>query len=54
MIESRFGLYISIGPPTLYDISIVALVIAAGFLMGMVPAYRAYRYSLADGMTIRI
>jgi putative ABC transport system permease protein len=54
LVESRFGLYISIGPPTPYDLAIVATVIIAGFLMGIVPAYRAYRYSLADGMTIRI
>jgi putative ABC transport system permease protein len=32
----------------------VALVGVAGVLIGLIPAYRIYRYSLADGMTIRI
>ncbi len=54
IVETRFGLYISIGLPTLYDLAIVTLVIAAGFLMGIIPAYRAYKYSLADGLTIKI
>ena len=30
------------------------LVGLAGVLIGLIPAYRCYRYSLADGMTIRI
>jgi len=30
------------------------LVTGAGVLIGFIPAYRIYRYSLADGMTIRI
>jgi putative ABC transport system permease protein len=32
----------------------MALVGAAGVLIGFIPAYRIYRYSLADGMTIRV
>jgi hypothetical protein len=32
----------------------MAMVAAAGVLIGLIPAYRIYRYSLADGMTARI
>jgi hypothetical protein len=30
------------------------VIVGAGFAIGAVPAYRAYRQSLADGMTIRL
>jgi putative ABC transport system permease protein len=29
-------------------------VVAAGFLVGSIPSYRAYRLSLADGLSVRI
>lgn len=54
IIEDQFGLFIPVDPPSLYDLSIVGLVIGAGLLMGSFPAWRAYRNSLSDGMTIRI
>ncbi|MDJ0935894.1 MAG: ABC transporter permease [Kiloniellales bacterium] len=53
IIDTRFGLYLSIAPPTARDLTIVALVVVAGFLAGAVPAYQAYRKSLADGMMVR-
>jgi len=31
----------------------LAGIVAAGFLAGLLPALRAYRLSLADGMTVR-
>lgn len=54
LLENYFGLFISIGLPTSSDFLILAAVIVAGCLIGAVPAYRAYRLSLSDGMTIRI
>jgi putative ABC transport system permease protein len=54
ILESRFGLFIGIGMISTHELHILGLVIAAGFLIGVIPAYRAYRYSLADGMTIRL
>jgi putative ABC transport system permease protein len=53
-LESRLGLFISIGWPSAYEFGLMILVAVAGVLIGLVPAYRIYRYSLADGMTIRI
>jgi putative ABC transport system permease protein len=32
----------------------LAGVIAAALLASVIPAWRAYRYSLADGMTVRM
>ena len=54
LILSQFGLYISIGPVTLHEMSLMALVCLAGLVIGVIPGYRIYRYSLADGMSIRI
>ena len=54
ILESQFGLFIGIGMISIHELQLLGLVIAAGFVIGAVPAYRAYRYSLADGMTIRL
>jgi len=53
-LESRLGLFIVVGWPSLHEFVLMIVVAAAGVLIGLVPAYRIYRYSLADGMTIRI
>ncbi len=54
IIQSQLGLFLPIHPPTVHELVLLAAAICAGLLVGLVPAYRAYRYSLADGMTIRI
>jgi len=53
-LESRLGLFIVVGWPSAYEFALMTVVATAGVLIGLVPAYRIYRYSLADGMTIRI
>ncbi|MCP4125631.1 MAG: ABC transporter permease, partial [Gammaproteobacteria bacterium] len=53
-IESNYGLYLSISLPSLREWLMLGLVGASGLLIGLIPGYRAYRYSLADGMSIRI
>jgi putative ABC transport system permease protein len=52
-IESNFGLYLPIQPPTGTAYLYLGAVIAASFLIGVVPAVKAYRNSLADGLTLR-
>ena len=54
LIASHFGLHLGIGAPTPHELSLLALILGAGLLIGAIPAWRAYRYSLADGMSIRI
>lgn len=53
-LESRLGLFIAVGWPSRHELELTALVAAAGVLIGLIPALRIYRYSLADGMTVRI
>ncbi|WP_299351533.1 ABC transporter permease [uncultured Shimia sp.] len=53
MIDSAFGLYLPIDPPALREGLVVLAVVAAGAIVSMIPALRAYRLSLADGMMVR-
>ncbi len=54
LIDSAFGLWLPIEPPTLREAWVLLGVVAAGAIVSMVPAWRAYRMSLADGMMVRI
>jgi putative ABC transport system permease protein len=53
-LESRVGLFLEAGWPSSYEWGLIALVAFAGVVIGLLPAWRIYRYSLADGMTIRM
>jgi putative ABC transport system permease protein len=53
-LEARMGLFLALGWPSAHELSLMALVAVAGVLIGLIPAWRIYRYSLADGMTIRV
>ena len=53
-LESHLGLLIGLGWPSTHELNLMIVVAVAGVLIGLIPAYRIYRYSLADGMTIRI
>ncbi|MGF1762426.1 ABC transporter permease [Aliivibrio kagoshimensis] len=52
--HSYFGINIELTLLTSYELTLTAVVLAAGTLIGFIPAFRAYRHSLSDGMTIRI
>jgi putative ABC transport system permease protein len=54
LLESRFGIFLEIGGLTRYDFGLLAGIIGAAFLMGALPAWRAYRNTLSDGLTIRV
>lgn len=54
IVEGRFGIFIEIKMLTAYDFLILGMVVGTGILMGCLPAWRAYRNSLSDGMTIRV
>jgi len=52
-VDAAYGIYLEIGPPTATELQALAAIIVAGALAGLLPAWRAYRLSLADGMTVR-
>ena len=53
-LESVYGLYVVISWPSTNELLLLALIAACGFIVGLIPGIRIYRYSLADGMTIRL
>jgi putative ABC transport system permease protein len=54
LLESRFGLFMLLGLPSASEFLLLAAVVLAGAVVGSIPAYRAYRLSLADGLSIRV
>ncbi|MDO6590003.1 ABC transporter permease [Loktanella sp. D2R18] len=54
MIDNAFGLWIPIEAPSMREVWVLITVIFAGAIVSMVPAIRAYRLSLADGMIVKI
>lgn len=53
VIDRLYGLQIGIDPPTSREWLMLGAIVLAGILAGLIPALRAYRLSVADGMTIR-
>jgi putative ABC transport system permease protein len=53
VLASRYGLFMETGGPGIYDVLLAGAVVCAAVLAGLVPAWLAYRNSLADGLTIR-
>lgn len=54
ILAYRFGLYIPLSFLSDYSLIIVACIILASVVIGLIPGYRAYRFSLSDGMTIKL
>ena len=53
-VQAQYGLYLPLTLPSAYEWSLLGAILAAALLMGAVPAWRAYRQSLADGLSIRL
>ena len=54
VIDARYGLYLPITALSQRALSMLAVIVVAGFGLALLPALRAYQMSLADGMTIRM
>lgn len=50
MLTSGYGLSLTLSLPTATEWQLLAAINAAGFFAGLIPAWRAYRISLADGL----
>lgn len=53
-IEARTGVHIAVQVPGQLEWTYIGVVLTAGVLVGLVPAWRAYRSSLADGLSPRL
>ena len=54
LLEAQVGLFIPIRPPGVIELIFLGAVVLAGFLMGFVPALKAYRTALHDGLAVRV
>jgi putative ABC transport system permease protein len=54
ILAREFGLYLAPPALDLRDLALLGAVVLAGLLAGAVPALRAYRLSLSDGLSMRI
>jgi putative ABC transport system permease protein len=54
VVEARFGLVLASGPLGRVEWGYLALVVSAGTLVGVLPAWKAYRASLADGLSPKL
>ncbi|MGH1419739.1 MAG: ABC transporter permease [Hyphomicrobiaceae bacterium] len=52
-LDSAYGIFIDISLPSHVELWSLAAIILGGVLAGLIPAWRAYRNSLADGMMVR-
>ncbi|MBA3582071.1 MAG: ABC transporter permease [Gammaproteobacteria bacterium] len=54
LLAEKFSLSLSINLPSYYEIFLLSSVIIGAILVGCIPALRAYRQALADGLTLKI
>ncbi|WP_226778908.1 ABC transporter permease [Oceaniglobus trochenteri] len=54
LVDTAFGIWLPIEPPAMRELLVLAGVIGAAVLASLLPALRAYRLSLADGMMVKI
>jgi putative ABC transport system permease protein len=54
VLERRFGIYVDAISPSAYDFAILASVVLTAIVIGFIPALRAYRNTLSDGLQIRV
>jgi putative ABC transport system permease protein len=53
-LERQFGIFVQIRALGSLELVILAAIIAAALLMGLLPAFRAYRNTLNDGLQMRV
>ncbi|GGK09732.1 ABC transporter permease [Pseudomonas matsuisoli] len=53
-LQANYGLDLPLALPSAYEWSLLGGILGTAILMGSVPAWRAYRQSLADGMSVRL
>ena len=53
IVDSAYGLWLPIDAPSMREVWVILAVICASAIVSFVPALRAYRMSIADGMMVR-
>ncbi|SEP96425.1 putative ABC transport system permease protein [Azotobacter beijerinckii] len=53
-LQAAYGLYLPFAAPSAYEWLLLGAILLAALPLGGVPAWRAYRQSLSDGLSIRL
>lgn len=53
LLDARYGLYLPITPLSSRELATLGIIVLASLGIALLPALRAYRMSLADGMAVR-
>ena len=54
LLATHYGLFIALSVPSTSEWLMLGAVVVIAFMMGLIPAWQAYRNSLADGLSIRL
>lgn len=54
VLQDRFGVYIAIRGLSAADLAILGAIVLSGVAIGLIPAVRAYRNTLSDGLQLRV
>ena len=53
-IQSHYGIVLDASAPSAAEWQLVAEIVAAGVIASLIPAWRAYRLSLVDGLSPKV
>jgi len=54
LLEAQLGLHLGLGTPQPREWLLLSALLATGFLVGLIPGWRAYRMSLSNGLSLRL
>ena len=54
VVQQMLGLHLAISAPGTFEGSLAGMIVVCAVILGVIPAWRAYKNSLADGLTIRV
>ena len=54
LLASHYGIFVNITALSGYDLLVLGMIIFTALCLGLFPAWRAYRNTLSDGLTIRV
>ena len=52
-MHNQIGIMIELTPPSSFQLLLIVAVLTAGLLVSLIPAIRAYRNTLQDGLIVR-
>ena len=54
IVQNYLGIHLAMSLPGQFEGILAGLIIISATVLGAIPAWRAYKHSLADGLTVRI